>query len=74
MASVADLLHPTSPSEPTDALVVTLVDGSRVAIRPSGTESLVRVMVEAPTQAAADDALFYRARLLLGDSLPRPQR
>jgi hypothetical protein len=25
-------------------------------------------------QAAADDALFYRARLVLGDSLPRPER
>ena len=24
--------------------------------------------------SAADDALFYRARLILGDSLPRPQR
>jgi hypothetical protein len=25
-------------------------------------------------QAAADDALVYRARLILGDSLPRPER
>jgi hypothetical protein len=25
-------------------------------------------------QAAADEAIFYRARLLLGDSLPRPER
>lgn len=25
-------------------------------------------------QDAADDALFYRARLILGDSLPRPPR
>ncbi|HET7443704.1 MAG TPA: hypothetical protein VFJ57_03510 [Solirubrobacterales bacterium] len=24
--------------------------------------------------AADDDALFYRARLVLGDALPRPQR
>jgi hypothetical protein len=24
--------------------------------------------------SAADEALFYRARLILGDSLPRPQR
>lgn len=23
---------------------------------------------------SADEALFYRARLILGDSLPRPQR
>jgi hypothetical protein len=25
-------------------------------------------------QAAADEATFYRARLVLGDSLPRPER
>jgi hypothetical protein len=25
-------------------------------------------------QAAADEALFYRARLILGDALPRPGR
>jgi len=24
--------------------------------------------------SGADEALFYRARLILGDSLPRPQR
>src|SRR5437764_7738336 len=33
------------------------LDGrGRVLLRPSGTEPLVRVMVEAPTQDAADDA------------------
>jgi hypothetical protein len=26
------------------------------------------------TLRGADEALFYRARLILGDSLPRPQR
>jgi hypothetical protein len=25
-------------------------------------------------QATADEALFYRARLILGDALPRPNR
>jgi hypothetical protein len=25
-------------------------------------------------QSAADEALFYRARLILGDALPRPHR
>lgn len=25
-------------------------------------------------QSAADEALFYRARLILGDTLPRPNR
>jgi hypothetical protein len=34
---------------------------SRTANRDSGQE-------------AADDALFYRARLILGDALPRPSR
>jgi hypothetical protein len=33
---------------------------SRLANRDAGT--------------AADEALFYRARLVLGDALPRPQR
>ena len=31
-----------------------LGDDGRVLLRPSGTESLVRVMVEAPTQDAAE--------------------
>ena len=33
-----------------------LGDQGRVLVRPSGTEPLVRVMVEAPTQADADAA------------------
>ena len=33
--------------------------------RPANRESL---------QSAADEALFYRARLILGDALPRPAR
>ena len=31
-----------------------LGDGGRILLRPSGTEQLVRVMVEAPTQHEAD--------------------
>ena len=31
-----------------------LGDDGRILLRPSGTEQLVRVMVEAPTQDAAD--------------------
>ena len=31
-----------------------LGDGGRVLLRPSGTEQLVRVMVEAPSQEQAD--------------------
>ena len=27
-----------------------------------------------PGRAAADEALFYRARLILGETLPRPSR
>ena len=27
-----------------------------------------------PAQSSADEALYYRARLILGDSIPRPDR
>jgi len=37
-----------------DAAVAELGDDGRVLLRPSGTEQIVRVMVEAPTQDAAD--------------------
>jgi phosphoglucosamine mutase len=33
-----------------------LGDAGRVLLRPSGTEQLVRVMVEAPTRGEADEA------------------
>ena len=47
---LASLLSPASPrSKPTSA-------AGRVLVRPSGTEPLVRVMVEAGTRAAAEDA------------------
>ena len=47
-----------------------LGDTGRILLRPSGTEPLVRVMVEAPTQAGAQDvanrlALVVRAQLAL---------
>ena len=38
------------------AVEAELGDHGRVLVRPSGTEPLVRVMVEAPTQAQADAA------------------
>ena len=44
------------------AVEAELGDRGRVLVRPSGTEPLVRVMVEAPTQPAADAA----ARRLAG--------
>ena len=50
------------------AVEAELGDRGRVLVRPSGTEPLVRVMVEAPTQPAADDA----ARRLADRSSPPP--
>ena len=38
------------------AVEADLGGGGRVLVRPSGTEPLVRVMVEAPTQPEADAA------------------
>jgi phosphoglucosamine mutase len=37
-----------------DAAAAELGDDGRVLLRPSGTEQIVRVMVEAPTQEAAE--------------------
>ena len=37
-----------------DAAAAELGDDGRVLLRPSGTEQIVRVMVEAPTQHAAE--------------------
>jgi phosphoglucosamine mutase len=42
-------------AEAVNAVEEELGDSGRVLLRPSGTEQLVRVMVEAPTQAQADE-------------------
>jgi phosphoglucosamine mutase len=49
-----------------------LGDHGRVLVRPSGTEPLVRVMVEAPTQTAADTAARQLADVIAahGSSTP----
>jgi phosphoglucosamine mutase len=41
-------------AEAVNAVEAELGDAGRVLLRPSGTEQLVRVMVEAPTQDQAD--------------------
>ena len=41
-------------AEAVNAVEEELGDAGRVLLRPSGTEQLVRVMVEAPTQEQAD--------------------
>lgn len=41
---------------------------------PAGTGQNRTSRAHRPGQTAADDALFYRARLILGDGLPRPTR
>ena len=43
---------------------------------PAGTGQNKTTQTDSRESAlgGADEALFYRARLILGDSLPRPQR
>lgn len=41
---------------------------------PAGTGQNRTSRANRPGQAPADEALFYRARLILGDGLPRPSR
>ncbi len=40
----------------------------------AGQNRTSRVANRDSVQSAADEALFYRARLILGDALPRPNR
>ena len=47
-------------AEAVNAVEAELGENGRVLLRPSGTEQLVRVMVEAPSQELADS---YAARL-----------
>ena len=44
-----------SVAEAVNGVEAELGDAGRVLLRPSGTEQLVRVMVEAPTQEQADE-------------------
>jgi len=55
-----------------EAVEQELGDHGRVLVRPSGTEPLVRVMVEAPTQTAADTAARQLADVIAahGSSTP----
>ena len=56
--------------EPLDVMVrklrAALAGGGRVLLRPSGTEALVRVMVEAPTAALADQVAARLAAVVAG--------
>jgi phosphoglucosamine mutase len=47
-----------------NAVAAELGDTGRVLLRPSGTEQLVRVMVEAPTQEQADEVAHRLAELV----------
>jgi phosphoglucosamine mutase len=53
VAASADVLAAVAAAE------AVLGDNGRILLRPSGTEELVRVMVEAPTQQQAD-AIAHR--------------
>jgi len=47
-----------------NAVAAELGDSGRVLLRPSGTEQLVRVMVEAPTQQQADEVAHRLAKVV----------
>jgi phosphoglucosamine mutase len=51
-------------AEAVNAVAAELGDTGRVLLRPSGTEQLVRVMVEAPTQEQADDVADRLAKVV----------
>jgi phosphoglucosamine mutase len=48
------VVESTAVADAVNAVEAELGDDGRVLLRPSGTEQLVRVMVEAPTQEQAD--------------------
>ena len=51
-------------AEAVNAVEAELGDTGRVLLRPSGTEQLVRVMVEAPTQEQADEVAARLAEVV----------
>jgi len=53
-------------AEAVNAVDEELGDTGRVLLRPSGTEQLVRVMVEAPTQEQADEVAHRLAEVVAG--------
>ena len=61
---------PLSPSllDAVDRLNLELNGGGRVLVRPSGTEPVIRVLAEAPTEEEAE-ALCGRVVQLVGEEL-----
>ena len=57
VSRVADLESATAVREEVLATEAALGDSGRVLVRASGTEPVVRVMVEAPTESEAEAAV-----------------
>ena len=62
VVAVEDLLRSAPPAVATDALLLTLADGSRVCLRPSGTEPKLKVYVEIVVAVGDGPAGYATAR------------
>ncbi len=58
---VTDLADEPDPTMRTDALIYDLADGSRIVVRPSGTEPKVKIYVEVVTETTDDAAAAFAA-------------
>ncbi|WP_045877518.1 phospho-sugar mutase [Pseudofrankia sp. DC12] len=69
--AVRDLLHPATTLPPSDVLIITLAEGARAVVRPSGTEPKLKIYLEAGAPVAAGAADLTTARATATSQLAR---